>query len=133
MGDGRGSSPRVEPWVIDWLCLRQPAGGIDRPHLPNELDQLTVLASSPRPMPGLPAPEGSEPRSLPADDGLRSEDDQGGTPVGPSSFLEHPEQAVVSPQSGLVHLPMEHRNLLPEGETLQGEIMLGTEPAHQVA
>ena len=71
--------------------------------------------------------------SLPADDGLRSEEDQAGTPVWPPPFQDHPEQAVFSPQSGLVHLSTEHRDLVAECEVFHDEIMLGMEPAQQVA
>jgi hypothetical protein len=102
MGDGQGSSPRVELWVIDWLCLRQPAAGTDdancRPmlsrspfhgratapvagsdghgHLLDELNQLPVLSWPPRPTPGLPPLKHSESCPLPADDGLGLEDNQ---------------------------------------------------------
>ena len=71
--------------------------------------------------------------SLPVDDRLGLEDHQRGTPVWPPSFQDHPEQPVCPLQSGLRRLPIEHRDLVPEGEILQGELLLGTEPGQRVA
>jgi hypothetical protein len=66
-------------------------------------------------MPGLPSPEHPEPGSLPTNDGLGLKKYQRGTPVWPPSFQDHPEQPVFALQSGLVRLPLEHRDLVPEG------------------
>ena len=107
--------------------------GIGLPHPPDELNQLLVLSRPPHAMPRLPAPEDAEPGSLPTDDGLGLEDHQSTFPMGAASLQHDPHQSIRKVELGLVGLARQDRDLVPEGQDLQGEFVLGTEPGQRVA
>ena len=146
MGDGQGASTHAEPWVSCWLCLRQPAAGTDdagRPpaafRSPSRSPAIVlavgfrVLSRSPTPVPGLPAPEQAESGSLPADESLGLENHQRSSPMRPDFHEQQPEVTVRPMKLRPGRPAFEDGDLVSEGEILQGEIMLGTEPAQQVA
>ena len=105
--DGQGSSPRAESWASCWLCLRQPAAG------------------SP--------PEDPEPGSLPTNDGLGLEDHQSRFPTGPASPQQDPDKSIRRTKLGFVGLAFEDRDLVAEGQDLQGEFVLRAEPGKRIA
>ena len=79
-------------------------------------------------MPGLPSPEDPEPGPLPTDDSLGLEDHQSTFPMGAESLQQDPDQSIPKVELGLVGLAFEDRDLVPEGQDLQGEFMFRAEP-----
>lgn len=128
--DRRGLQPQFNQFVTD---ARTAPSRVDAPSPPHQLNQRGLLSGSPTARPRLPAPEPLEPGSLPTENGLGLEEAQRGTPVWSPSFQDHPRLPVFALQSGLVRRSIEHRDLAPEGEVLQGELVLGTEPGKKVA
>ena len=60
---------------------------------------------------------------MPAHDGLRFHNHQDLGPPGPHAAQDSPEQPVPLTQPRTRPLPLEHRDLLPQGEDLQGSVM----------
>src|ERR1035438_7955028 len=106
---------------------------IDRPHSTDELNQFPVLSRSPNSTARLPSPKEPEPGPLPADDRLGAEDHQSTSPTGPQSLQSDPDQSIARAELGFVDLAFEDRKLVPQGQDLQGELVLGTEPGQKVA
>jgi hypothetical protein len=69
-----------------------------------------------------PTPEEAETLAMPGHHGLRFHDDQGLTPILPHHGEAHPEQTIFLSQSGSMAVPLEHRELLTEGQVLQSNI-----------
>jgi len=64
----------------------------------------------------------SETRTVPADDGLRLDDDEDLSPAGPTTAQAGPEKSVQPVQNGPRTFALEHCDLLTEGQDLQGGV-----------
>ena len=62
---------------------------------------------------------------MPADDGFGFDDDESFGPTGPATAERNPEDPVPPVQSGPWTLALEHGELLPQGQDLEGGIRPG--------
>jgi len=99
-------------------------GGIDRPHSTDELNQFPVLSRAPDSRARFPSPKEPEAGPLPADDRLGSENQQSTFPTGPPSHEGNPDPAISWAELGFGVLTVENRNLVSQGQDLQGELVL---------
>jgi hypothetical protein len=65
-----------------------------------------------------PRPEEAESLSVPANDGLRFDDEQCRTPVPPGGCQPHPEEAIRSSEFGSLHQPLQNVELMAKSEQL---------------
>ena len=86
---------------------------------PNQIAYLWRDPRSSRAAPRPPAPIPAETGAVPADDGLRLDDDQRIFPTGPAVAQCDPEQAIQRPYGRPGALAFEHGELLSEGEDFQ--------------
>ena len=112
---------------------RTAPGGIDSPHLTDELNQFPVFCRAPNSRARLPSPKEPESCPVPADDGFGSEDQQSTFPTGPPSLEDDPDQPIPWAELGSVVVTVEHRNLVSQGQDLQGEIVVEPEPGQKIA
>src|SRR6266536_104106 len=100
---------------------------VEGPHPADELNQSRVLSRTPATASGLPSPERLESRSLPADERFGPEDDQGVSPIGPTSHEQQPEIPVRRAELGPARLPFEHHELMAQRQNFQGKILSRSE------
>jgi len=85
------------------------------------VDELNVLPWDARPArlaPGAPTPVEFVALSVPAQHGLRLDDDQRGAPAGPVPAEPDPEGPITAVHPGLLRLPLQDGELLVEGGDL---------------
>ena len=71
---------------------------------------------------GAPGPVVAEPSPLPAQDGVRGDDDQRLLPASPQPGQRDPKEPVATAQPRSGHRPPVHGELLAQGEILEGEL-----------
>ena len=69
----------------------------------------------------LPPPEQLEASAMPSDDGVRLDDEKGGTPVCPDLRHDRPEDPITLPHAWSLGLSSKSGDLLTKREILQGE------------
>src|SRR5439155_645418 len=85
-------------------------------------DQPDHFRTEARPTPRLPAPEVAESLAMPAEDGLRPDDDEGRAPPVPDPCQAHPECPFGMTQPGSYNPAAEDGEPLPEGEIFQSQL-----------
>ena len=90
-------------------------------HLPDQGSNLKAsLGSTTGLLPGNPGPKETEASPMPGDDGLGFYHDQRTAPILPGLTEQNPKETIGLSQSWSRAVPLEHDELLAEGEILQG-------------
>jgi hypothetical protein len=88
----------------------------------NEVTNLTLdLGPTGLAVAGLPSAVETEALTMPLDDGLGLDDEQGGPPAVPESGQPGPEDAVALLQGGAFDGPLEDGRLLAQGQIFHGQ------------
>ena len=99
-------------------------GAVLRDHAENDLPQFRAdtLSSRSGPVSRNPRPIQPETLAVPADNGLRLDEDQRLLPANPQPPQHHPEQLVASNKPGLRMLPFENAELLSKSQVFEEQV-----------